>query len=257
MPEVLVIGSRGFTGRYLLKVLPLAALNVVESWRFGLDLRDPKSIMRCLRATSPDIVVNLGAISAVGNADMRALYEINAFGMLNLLEALNASDFRGRLVFASSANIYGRQTGGVVDESFCARPVNHYAVSKTMAESYCRMFSGSAMEIVIVRPFNCIGAGQSEDFVVAKSVRHFREKRDCIEMGNIDVRRDFIDIRDVADMYRLVITAPEVPPVIQFCSGSTWSIREIIAALETITGHSVRIGVNPSVVRSNDLMHQQ
>lgn len=253
-----MVGSQGFTGRYLLKALaPLAALDVLESSKFGLDLRDPKSILSCLRTSAPDIVVNLGAISAVSAPDFRVLYEINAFGMLNLLEALGQTQFRGRLVFASSANIYGCQSGGVIDESFCARPFNHYAVSKAMAESYCRMFSGRGFEIVIVRPFNCIGAGQSEEFVVAKSVRHFHEKRDYIELGNVDVHRDFSDIRDVADMYRLVITAPDVPPVIQFCSGSTWSIREIIAALEKITGHSLRIAVNPALIRNNDLMHQQ
>jgi nucleoside-diphosphate-sugar epimerase len=257
MSNVLLIGSEGFTGRYLVKtLLPLAAMNAFESCKFGLDLRDPKSIVSCLRATRPDIVVNLAAISAVSRTDVRAVYEVNAFGMLNLLETLREADFCGRLVFASSANIYGRQSD-LLDESTCPRPVNHYGVSKAMAESYCGMFSGCAMKIVIVRPFNCIGSGQAEEFLVAKIVRHFREKRDCIELGNVNIRRDFSDIRDVAEMYRLVVTAPEAPPVIQFCSGITWSIQEIIAILEKITGRALRIELNPALARSNDLMRQQ
>jgi GDP-6-deoxy-D-talose 4-dehydrogenase len=258
MPEVLLIGSHGFTGRHLVSaLLPLAGLNIFESWKFGLDLRDSNSILSCLRATNPDIVVNLAAISSVSKTDIRAIYEVNAFGTLNLLEALRETAFHGRLVMASSANIYGHQSDGLLDESVCPRPVNHYGISKTMAESYCAMFSSGAMQIVIVRPFNCIGVGQSEDFVVAKIIRHFREKRDSIQLGNLNVRRDFSDIRDVSEMYRLVITVPEVPPVIQFCSGVTWSLGEIIAALEKITGHPLRIVVDPAFVRKNDLMLQQ
>jgi nucleoside-diphosphate-sugar epimerase len=119
------------------------------------------------------------------------------------------------------------------------------------------MFSDSAMEVVTVRPFNCIGTGQSEQFLLPKLVRHFREQKDYIELGNLEVRRDFSDIRDVAEMYRLIITAPEVPRVIQFCSGSTWSIRELIQLLEAITSHCLQVVVNPALVRSNDLLLQQ
>jgi nucleoside-diphosphate-sugar epimerase len=253
--KILLIGSRGFTGHHLLAALRATpAHDVAEAAHHGLDLTRPDTIRDTLAATAPEIVVNLGAISHVGGA-MRDLYEVNAFGQHNLLEALQASGFAGLLVFASTANVYGDRTPEPIREDRTPDPINHYACSKLLAEQFCRMFEGQ-FRIAVTRPFSCIGAGQAANFLVPKIVGHFRRREKVIELGNIDVQRDFVDIRDAAAAYRLLIEAPAPPRLVHICTGGTRSLRDILDVCTAITGHHMKVKVNSALIRSNDLLYQ-
>jgi nucleoside-diphosphate-sugar epimerase len=255
--RLLIIGSRGFTGRHLLTRLGASlAFIVAEASDHGLDLRRPDTIARTLDATDPQTVLNLGAISTVVTEDVRGLYEVNAFGHLNLLQCLAERGFTGRLVFASSASVYGGSSRGVIAEDQPPDPVNHYAFSKQLAENFCRLFADRC-QIIIVRPFNCIGVGQRETFVVPKIVRHFRDREAAIELGNLDIERDFIDIRDAVRAYELLLTAARPPTPVHIASGKTASIQDIIRTLEELTGHRMAVRVDPALVRANDLRCQQ
>ena len=255
--RLLIIGSRGFTGRHLLTRLAAnLAVVVTEASDHGLDLRRPDTIARTLDATDPQTVLNLGAISTVVTEDVRGLYEVNAFGQLNLLQCLAERGFTDRLVFASSASIYGGSVGGAIAEDQPPDPLNHYAFSKQLAENFCRLFADRC-DIVVVRPFNCIGLGQRETFLVPRIVRHFRDRAAAIELGNLEIERDFIDIRDAVRAYELILTAPHPPTPVHIASGRTASIRDIISTLEELTGHRMEVRVDPALVRANDLHRQQ
>jgi nucleoside-diphosphate-sugar epimerase len=255
--RLLVIGSRGFTGRHLLaRLRDNQAFIVAEAAEHGLDLRRPDTIARALDATEPQTVLNLGAISTAVTEDVSSLYEVNAFGQLNLLQCLAERGFAGRLVFASSASVYGGGVGGVIAEDQPLAPVSHYAFSKQLAENFCRLFA-DRFDIVIVRPFNCTGVGQREIFVVPKIVRHFRDRAAAIELGNLEIERDFIDIRDAVHAYELILTAARPASPVHIASGKTASIRDIIRTLEELTGHRMELRVDPALVRANDVHRQQ
>lgn len=137
----------------------------------------------------------------MGHADARAFYDVNLFGTLNLLEALTAlPELPRKVLIASSANIYGTPGIEVIDESVCAAPVNHYACSKLAMEHMVRTWF-DRFPIVMTRPFNYTGVGQDEKFLIPKIVSHFKRRAPKIELGNLDVSRDFSDVRDVAAAY--------------------------------------------------------
>lgn len=255
---VLVIGAGGFTGRHLMTHL---AANP-DRWRpvsardHGLDLTDPGSIRRCLDAVSPAAVVNLAAIATLAVTDRERIFATNGFGVLNLLEALAERRFAGRVITASSAYVYGPvATGRPIPEDQPPRPHNLYACAKVLAESFCAMFAGT-LDIVVTRPFNAIGRGHRDSFLVPKLVQHFRARQATIELGNLEVARDYTDVRDLARMYELLLLAEHPPRLLHLCNGTAVSIAALVARLEVLTGHRIAIRTNPAFVRENDVLYQ-
>ena len=255
--RVMLIGASGFTGGHLREACARdPALDLVDARSLGLDLTCADSIAAALAACRPDTVVNLAAISSPAERDHRGLYEVNAFGVQRLVDALKAAGFAGRLVQASTGNVYGSRTAWVSRESDPVDPVNHYACSKWLAERICGM-AEAPFEIVLTRPFSCIGLGQAAHFLLPKIVRHFRERAPRLELGALDIRRDFVDIRDAAAVYHALITRPEVPGLVHICRNRTASIGEILDTLSEIAGFRPEIAVNPAFSRPNDLRFQQ
>ena len=106
---------------------------------------------------------------------------------------------------------------------------------------------------MIVRPFNYTGPGQREPYLVPKIVRHFAERADEIELGNVDVVRDFLDVRTVVDAYARLLAQPAAAGrTFNVCSGTGTPIRDLVAALERITGRRMAIRVNPEFVRAGE-----
>ncbi|CAO3424179.1 hypothetical protein [Azospirillum doebereinerae] len=255
--RVMILGSSGFTGRHVRTLCERdETLEFVDSRSLGLDLMSADSILSALSACRPDVVINLAAISSPAEKDYRSLYEINAFGVQRLVDALKATGFAGRLIQASTANVYGSRTEWVSRESDPVDPVNHYACSKWLAERVCGMAEGG-FSIVLTRPFSCIGLGQAEHFLLPKIVRHFRERAPRLELGALDIRRDFVDIRDAAAVYHALITRSAVPDLVHICRNQTASIQEILDTLAEIAGFRPEIAINPAFSRPNDLRFQQ
>ncbi len=257
--KILVIGATGFTGRFVMaqlrrqpgKWLPADARD------HGLDITDPASIRDCLAATQPDAVINLAAIATLAVNDREQIFGVNAFGVLNLLEALAERHFEGRFITASSAYIYGPlHSDGAIPEDQPPQPHNLYACAKVLAESFCAMYR-DRMDIVVTRPFNAIGRGHRDSFLVPKLVRHFRDREPVIELGNVEVARDYTDVRDLARMYELLLEAAAPPRSLHLCNGTATSIRELIRILSELTGHSIEVRVNPDFIRANDVLYQR
>src|SRR4029434_3623396 len=111
-------------------------------------------------------------------------------------------------------------------------PASHYAVSKLAMESMARLFA-DRLPVVVVRPFNYTGPGQREPYLVPKIVRHFAERAPAIELGNIDIERDFLDVRSVVDAYRRILTEPAARGrTLNLCSGTGTTVRAMVAMLE-------------------------
>ena len=259
--RVLITGASGFTGRWLAARLTEAGYQV-----FGLtqepartpaemqaDLCDPPGLRAARETARPDYIVHLAAITFVPHSDSAEIYRVNLFGTLNLLDAILAVGLQPRKVLiASSANVYGNPAVEVIDETVCPAPVNHYANSKLAMEHMVRTYD-DRLPLVITRPFNYTGVGQAEHFLIPKIVAHYRARRPEIELGNLDVVRDFSAVAFVADAYRRLLECPHGGLTVNICSGRGIALGEIIAHMNAIAGYDINVTVNPAFVRSNEI----
>jgi len=248
--RVLVTGLDGFTGRYVQRELEEHGHQVAG---LKADLTNPEAVKQELRSVRPEAVIHLAAISFVGHGDANAFYQVNLIGTRNLLDALAEHAHNLQCVLlASSANIYGNTTDGIIDESVSPSPVNDYAVSK-LAMEYMAGLWMDKLPIVITRPFNYTGVGQSISFLLPKIVDHFRRGAREIELGNLDVARDFSDVRTVAAIYRKLVESRTVGEVFNVCSGEAFSLSDVLNMMAEISGYTIKVKVNPAFVRANEV----
>lgn len=253
--RVLVTGCSGFTGIYVKRALEAEGYRVFDAEQSGsnFDLVQPASIGHVLKEAAPQYVIHLAALSFVGHADSAAFYGVNAVGTTNLLDQILALGVTPRrIVIASSANIYGNATVEPITETTSPAPVNHYAASKVAMESLVRGYS-DRLSIVMTRPFNYTGVGQSTRFLVPKMVSHFLESRPFIELGNLDVVRDFSDVRTVAQAYVRLLNAVVPGNVVNLCSGVGRSLRWVLGQLTELSGHELEVRVNSEFVRTSEV----
>jgi nucleoside-diphosphate-sugar epimerase len=220
---------------------------------FPVDLNDRTALAAAVAQARPDVVVHLAAIAFVAHNDAEQMYRVNVVGTRNLLEALAQGPHKPSCVLlASSANIYGNAAVPVIDESVAPAPANDYAVSKLAMEYMARLWMDK-LPIVIARPFNYTGVGQSENFLLPKIVSHFRKGARRIELGNLAVARDFSDVRTVAKSYRRLLAAAPAGEVFNICSGRSHSLESVIDMMNDIAGYRIDVHVNPAFVRANEV----
>lgn len=250
MARVFVTGIDGFTGPHVRQALAAAGHEVFgAASTAGFDLRRPATLPAPLAEAAPDYVVHLAGLSSVTHADAAELYAVNAVGAGNLLQAIaDVAPKVRKVLLASSANVYGNTAADPISEQVPPAPVNHYACSKLAMEFIARTWF-DRLPIVITRPFNYTGPGQSEDFLIPKLVAHYAERRPVLELGNVDVERDFSDVRMLADCYVRLLAADESGVVVNVCSGAARSVRSVLAELQELTGHSPELRIAPSLVR--------
>lgn len=264
MKNVLITGLGGFTGAYLKDAFEKAGYHVMglvqlENDRITADdivcnITDPVAVKRALSNVRLDGLVHLAALSFVGHKNPIDFYDVNTIGTQNLLDAIAETqpDIR-KVILASSANVYGLVGGEKpISEDFPVAPVNHYAISKVAMEYIAQTFFDK-LPIIIVRPFNYTGPGQSVDFLIPKVVDHYKRNEKIIELGNLDVSRDFSDVRDVARVYLGLYESDIESEVFNICSGKVYSLAEIISIMNRIVGYEISVHVNPSFVRKNEI----
>ena len=254
--NVLLTGSDGFVGSLLKRERPCVPLVDEDS---NVDLRDADRVRRVVAHIAPDAVIHLAAQSFVPEsfARPRETYDINFFGTLNLLEALKTANFAGRFLFVGSGDSYGLVAPDElpIEEAQPLRPRSPYAVSKAAAEALCYQWSQSEpFAIVMTRSFNHIGPGQSERFVVSDFARQVVEIRKglrppLIRTGDIDVTRDFTDVRDVVQAYLLLLEQGRRGEVYNVCSGSEQSIRDVLMRLLRLGGVEAAVEQDPLRLR--------
>lgn len=266
MPTVLLTGSEGFTGAYVAGALLARGYELVglshksvDHNRYRVlvaDLRDQRSVADALAGMQVDAVIHLAAIPFVAHDDVDEMYGVNIAGTRNLLASLTAlPSLPKSVVLASSANIYGNAEDYPISEETPPAPANDYAVSKLAMEYMAGLWSAQ-LPITVVRPFNYTGVGQSPQFLIPKIVDHFKRKASVIELGNLDVARDFQDVRSVAECYCRLLELDEASAglrTVNFCSGTTTSLAEVVTMMAEISGHRLEVRVNPTFVRANEV----
>jgi nucleoside-diphosphate-sugar epimerase len=260
-------GAAGFTGRYLAKALAEAGHEVhglVHSKPSevvqGLhtlhvaDLADAAQLLEVVKEVQPHKVAHLAAIAFVAHGDVDAMYKTNVVGTRHLLEALaKGMAPLDAVLLVSSANVYGNAMGGVLTEDTLPAPANDYAVSKLAMEYVARLYS-DRLPLVLARPFNYTGVGQTESFLIPKIVNHLRRRAAFIELGNLHVARDFSDVRMVVQYYqRMLEMSAAVGQTLNVCSGSAYTLNEVLTMAQEIAGHALEVRVNPAFVRANEV----
>ena len=217
------------------------------------DLNDRKAMLSVVPQLAPDYVIHLGGIAFAALDDVDSIYRTNILGTRNLLEALSHCPRPPAMVLlASSAHIYGNATTSPIDENTAAAPASDYAVSKLAMEAMAKLWA-ERLPIAIVRPFNYTGVGQSLNFLLPKIVDHFRRRAPKIELGNLDVIRDFSDVRNVVHRYRLLLEAPVAGEIFNTCSGAGYALKEILLMMAELSHHNLEVVVNPAFVRKNEV----
>lgn len=250
--RILVTGCSGFTGQYVKAALESNGHEVVD---LNSDLIDAKGLNDELAATRLDAVVHLAAIAFVGHGNVNDLYQVNLIGTRNLLQGLaQVPNPIKHVLIASSANIYGNSSAGMLDEQTSANPANDYALSKYAMELMAG-FWRDQLAITLLRPFNYTGIGQDKAFLIPKIVAHFKARKPVIELGNLEVWREFNDVRFVAASYaKLIDLLPaKSGQAINICTGKAYSLQEVISLCQKITGHTIEVQVNPLFVRANEV----
>lgn len=249
MDKLLVTGLTGFVGMSLQRWL--AEGNGPAGLRLcgpgdELDLRDAAAVADMVRSHAPDAVLHLAAQShvAMSLADPATTLQINVVGTANLLKALTDQGFSGRMLYVSSADVYGAvpQDRLPVAETEPPAPRSPYGASKVAAEVLCQQWARThGLQVVIARPFNHTGPGQRPEFAppgfardAVAIARGLKEPR--LAVGDLDVTRDYLDVRDVVDAYVRLLERGVAGEIYNVCSGRELRLDDMLDSLLALAG---------------------
>ncbi len=281
----LVTGAGGFVGGYLVRELAAAgheviATDVVEPSglpgdiaRRRCDLLDGAAVKALVAEVRPDYVFHLAAQSSAARSfdEPRSTLETNVFGTLNLLEGVRFLPYecpgaktrsgKVRVLSVGSSEEYGRRPRGAMPlgEESPIEPVSPYAVSKAAQTMLALQYElAFGMDVVAARSFGHTGPGQTVRFVLPAFARQCAEiragKREpVVKVGNLDVVRDYLDVRDVVRAYRMLAEDASEPGVYNVCSGEGVPLRDALDFLVRACGVPVRIEEDPGLVRPADI----
>lgn len=273
--RALITGVQGFAGPHLIAVLRQETAWTLYGLRrsqqgqaegytsVAADLLDRARIRAVVREIAPTHVFHLAAQSHVPSSheDNGATLINNIIGQLNLLDACRALPAPPRVLVVASGEEYGRAAADRMplgeDEGF--NPTSPYAVSK-IAQDFLGLqyFLSYGLPVVRVRPFNHIGPGQSERFVVAAFARQIAmieagQQEPVVRVGNLEARRDFLDVRDVVRAYYLALTGGGAGEVYNIGSGSAVKIGEVLALLLALSPLAIGVESIPELMRPSDV----
>lgn len=247
---MLVTGADGFTGQHFISHAQAQGHEVLA---LKSDLTNPSDLKVEVLAIAPAFVVHLAAISFVGHEAVDDFNRVNVLGTSNLLDALLLLHTKPKsILIASSANVYGNVDVLQITEDHPPAPINLYAKSKLAMELMAKSYLNQ-LPIFFTRPFNYIGPGQADSFVIPKIIQHFANRSPSIELGNIDVAREFNDVRFVVESYLALLQYAEVGETYNICSGKPVGLRAVLDLLSEMTEHGIEVKVNPAFVRANEI----
>lgn len=255
--RALVVGAGGFAGQWLVRHLTEAGDGVVAMThhpgdgefpesvvRTEADVRDPSRIREIVHGARPEAVYYLAGVSAADERDREeAVIEVGVIGAINTLRACAGLEPRIRLVHVGSSHVYAAPADEQpLSEASLARPTTPYGAGKLAAES-ALLALGPALgvDVVAARPFNHAGPGQSRDFVIPGLAHQIAEVRrgrrqQVVAAGDLDVARDFTDVRDVVRAYRLMAVSERPGELYNVASGIATPVRTVIQMLADAAG---------------------
>jgi GDP-4-dehydro-6-deoxy-D-mannose reductase len=268
MIKLLVTGLSGFVGQalqHLLRTAPPAGLDQsieLLGPSADFDLQDGAAVRALVLGMQPDWVLHLAAQSHVPTAlnNPAGTLQVNVVGTANLLKALSDTGFKGRLLYISSADVYGAvATENLpVSEATLPAPRNPYAASKVSGEVLCQQWQRNpGLDVVIARPFNHTGPGQRPDFAISGFARDIAAIKLGLQppqlvTGNLQVTRDFLHVEDVLRAYLLLLTKGQSGQIYNVCSGTECWLHDAVRGLADLAGVSVELVTDAARLRPNE-----
>lgn len=268
----MITGCSGFLAHYLVdllvnrKIHPLFGITEEGEFKseevtvFNVDIRDQEEIQGVVKKVKPDVVFHLAALSNVGLSwkNQKKTYEVNLIGSLNILDAVHRYCTGCRVVLMSSAELYGGIRSNRMGEGAGVSIKNPYALSKYAMEMLGDLYQQAMdLDVITIRSFNFTGPGQSENFVCSDFARQIAaiEKGDArprIQVGNLDVVRDFSDVRDVARYLFVLAEKGCAGGLYNVCCGRGYSIKEILNRLISFSPVEIGVETDASKLRPTD-----
>jgi GDP-4-dehydro-6-deoxy-D-mannose reductase len=262
--RILLTGAKGFVGRHLTAALaaayPTATLITPE-----IDIRNAAVVTASVEASAPEVCIHLAAVSSVMEAERDAdrAWQVNLHGTLHLAQSILRHAPACQLLFVSSADAYGGsfRAGTAVNEDTALAPMNVYGATKAAADLTIGSMAVDGLRAVRLRPFNHIGPGQSAQFAVAAFARQIARVRaglqpPLLQVGNLDTRRDFLDVRDVCQGYVACIAQRDTltpGTILNLASGQARRIGSVLSELQAIAGVELEVRIDRSRIRQSDL----
>ena len=270
MKKILITGITGFVGNHLKDLLTSSDYEVhgtslsQESKENNIqihkvNLLDEKEVNSLIESLSPDYVIHLAALSSPKKSfeNPKEFLQNNTDAQLNLLLAILNAKINPRVLIISSGEIYGSQEKLPINETAPLYPTSPYSVSK-ITQDYLALqyFFSENMDIVRVRPFNHIGPGQSDEFVVssfAKQIAEIEKSGGIVKVGNLSAKRDFTDVRDMVKAYLLLLEKGESGEVYNIGKGESYEIKFILDTLISLSGKDIQTEVDKARLRPIDI----
>lgn len=263
-------------GRYLIKALctrleqPEIIVGIHRAAAFQhqcvrfvqVDVSDATQVRMVIAAERPTHLFHLAGIAHVANADIRQTWDVNFGGSLNVAIAVQEVAPSCRLLCCTSAEIYGDsfRFGEPIDENAHLDPINPYGASKAASDILIGQMAKQGLKAIRLRPFNHIGPGQSEAFVVPSFAAQIAriesgQQPPVMRVGRLTMRRDFLDVRDVVDAYvRALVRFDQLPTgcAINIASGRSVAIEDILKILVSLSKREIEIIVDPQLLRTSE-----
>jgi GDP-4-dehydro-6-deoxy-D-mannose reductase len=255
--RALITGSGGFVGPWLTAHLEAQGDEVIGI-DAEVDVVDPDAIGRVVAEVAPQAIYHLAALSHVGESwsAPAAVIGVNVVGTANVLASARASVPEATVLFVSSAEVYGAvdPVDLPLEEAAPVAPLTPYAASKAAAEQIVLQgWRGYGQRVLVARPFNHIGPGQSPQFAVSALARRIVEAKRAgshtLTVGTLSTRRDFTDVRDVVRAYRLMVTGGSPGAIYNVASGRAAELTEVTERLLALAGADLELVVDPTLVR--------
>ena len=277
--KALITGISGFAGSHLAEFLIDKGYKVYGTFYdkstfsnldgfidkiklFECDIRNYNDLKQIIKKVQPDEIYHLAAISFIPTAlkNPKITFDTNLYGTLNLYKATIELKFNPKILFVGSADEYGlvNEKNIPINENCPLKPLNPYSISKASADFLSSFYyKNYHFNIVRVRPFNHIGPRQAPDFVCSDFVKQIAEiekdlKEPIIKVGNLEVKRDFTDVRDVVRAYWLAIQKGEPGEVYNICSGKITKIYDLLNKLLSISKKKIEIKKDSKRIRPSD-----
>jgi GDP-4-dehydro-6-deoxy-D-mannose reductase len=259
--RALITGGKGFVGTWLADHLRRCG-DEVTAIDIETDIADQAALDPVVAAAAPDAVYHLAARTHVGESWKvpAEVLRVNVLGTAAVLAAARQVPGDPKVLVVSSAEIYGsvRPEQLPLDELAPVAPVTPYAASKAAAEQVAlQAWRGYQQPVVVVRPFNHVGPGQAPTFAVSALARRIVEARrvgaGTLAVGTLSTRRDFTDVRDVVQAYRLLVEHGEPGGVYNVCSGHDVAVSEVASRLLELAGADLELVTDPELVRPVDV----
>jgi GDP-4-dehydro-6-deoxy-D-mannose reductase len=273
--HILITGGTGFVGTHLIRFLKSSPSKIFvvssgdgASWLEPgveyrrVDIRSRNEVHSVMREVKPDQIYHLAGVSAVDVCwnNPRLTFEVNVLGAYNVFEAAMSLPSPSRILNVSSSQVYAR-SAGLLTESSPLHPENPYAASKAMVELLLVQYRESVGGgIITARSFNHTGPGQRPNFVLASLAKQFAEMEAglrplVLKVGDISVKRDFTDVRDVVNAYSVLLHKGKIGEVYNVCSGCAVLLANIVKELQAICGIAVAMEIDPTRLRPSEVAH--